>query len=259
MPELPDLQVFSENLKKRILNKTITAVTVYNTRKIPTPDYFKRQMTGTSIRDIVRDGKETFFMLANGYCFSVHLMLHGQFFIEAPDETEKIKSKILGLIFENSLAFVVADIQNLCRVSWNPKHSRVPDVMSEKFTYKYFSGGLKRNEWRNIKTLLIEQRLMRGIGNAYADEILWKADISPESVSGKIPAEKAKDLYEAILFVLNDAIQKIKSLSPDIINGEERSFLRVHKKEFTDEGDKVIVKTIGEKTTYFTEKQKKYM
>ena len=261
MPELPDLHVFAENLKKRILNKTIVSVTVYNTRKIATPEYYRQKMTGTSIHDIVRNGKELFFMLANGNCFSVHLMLSGQFLIVNQDEAENIKGKILGLGFDNSETLVVADLQNLCRVSWNPKVSGTPDAMSGKFTYKYFSNGLKKNEWGNIKALLIDQHFVRGIGNAYADEILWKADISPESVSGKIPEEKVKELYEAIPLVLNDAIQNIMKISPDIIGGEERSFLRVHNrdKKITDEGDKIIVKTIASKTTYFTEKQKKYI
>jgi len=260
MLELPDLYVFAENLKKRILNKTISTVTVYNTRKIATPDYYRQKMTGTSICDIVRDGKELFFRLANNNCFSVHLMLSGQFFIGNRDEVEKVKGKLLGLEFENGENLVVADLQNLCRVSWNPKISGTPDAMSVKFTLAYFSGGLKKNEWSNIKALLIDQHFVRGIGNAYADEILWKAGISPESVAGKIPEEKVKELHESIPLVLNDAIQNIQRISPDSIGGEERSFLRVHNRnrEFTDEGDKIIVKTIASKTTYFTEKQKKY-
>jgi len=260
MPELPDLHVFAENLKKRILDKTITSVTVYNTRKIATPEYYRQIMTGTSICDIVRDGKELYFKLANDNCFSVHLMLSGQFFICNQDEAEKIKSKILGLGINEAGVFVIADVQGLCRVSWNPKAPRTPDAMSKKFTFEYFSGGLKKNAWGNIKALLIDQSFVRGIGNAYVDEILWKAGISPESVSGKIPEEKIKELYEAIPLVLNDAIQNIRRLSPDIIGGEERSFLQVHNrdKKFTDEGDKIIVKTIASKTTYFTEKQKIY-
>ena len=262
MPELPDLYIFAENLKKRILNKTISSVTVYNTRKIATPDYYRQKMTGTSIQDIVRDGKELFFMLANDNCFSVHLMLSGQFFTGNQDEAGKIKSKILGIGFEDDAqVFVVSDYQNLCRVSWNPKRSGVPDAMSKKFTFDYFVNGIKKSQYKNIKALLIDQSFVRGIGNAYADEILWKADISPESVSGKIPEEKLKDLYEAIPCVLNDAIQNIKRLSPDIISGENRSFLAVHVKgrEFTSEGDKILVKTVAEKTTYFTDRQKKYV
>jgi formamidopyrimidine-DNA glycosylase len=161
---------------------------------------------------------------------------------------------------EQALTLVIADFQGLCRVTLNAKVPAVPDALSDAFTFEYFCGILKRNAGNNIKAVLIDQRLVRGIGNAYVDEILWKAGISPESVAGKIPEEKAEDLHEAIPFILKDAIQNIQKISPDIINGEERSFLKVHNrnKKFTDEGDKIIVKTVAAKTTYFTDKQKLY-
>ena len=261
MPELPDLHVFSENLKKRILDKNIDSVTVYNRRKIDTPDLFCKTLTGTSIRDIVRGGKELFFCLSNDNRFSVHLMLNGKFSICSRDEEGKINGKIMALCFEDARSLVIADYQGLCKVTLNPGTPKAPDAMSDTFTFEYFKGTIKRNPWKNIKALLIDQNVVRGIGNAYVDEILWKADISPESVAGKIPEEKTKDLYEAISFVLNDAIHSIQKISPDIISEEERSFLGVHNphRKVTDTGDKIIVKTVASKTTYFTEKQKLYI
>jgi len=261
MPELPDLYVFSENLKKRILDKNISLVTVHNLRKIDTPKLFCEKLTGTTIQDIVRDGKELRFLLANDNCFSVHLMLSGKFFITSQNDAESIKSKIVSLTFSDAQTFVVADYQGLCRVTLNPKAANAPDALSDTFTFAYFSNALKKNAWKNIKAVLIDQNVVRGIGNAYVDEILWKANISPESVTGKIPEDKIKDLYEAIPFIFNDAIKNIRNISPDIINGEERSFLRVHnpRKKVTDEGDKIIVKTVASKTTYFTDKQKLYV
>ena len=261
MPELPDLHVFAENLKKRILNITIASVNIYDTRKIATPDYFNQKIAGTCVKDIARDGKELYFMLANDNCFSVHLMLGGQFFLGDQSEADKVKGRLMGLVFEDSRVFVIADVMKLCMIRLNLKPSRAPDAMSQKFTYKYFSSAIKRSMYRNIKALLIDQHFVKGIGNAYADEILWKANISPESFSGKIPDDKLKELYDAIPLVFNDAIANIKKIAPDIISGEERSFLRVHNrnKEFTDEGEKILIKTIADKSTYFTEKQVKYM
>jgi len=261
MPELPDLHVFSLNLKKRILNKNIVSVAVYDPRRIDRPDTFREKLTGTSIKDIVRDGKELRFLLANDNCFNVHLMLSGKFFITDQNDAEKTGSKITALFFEDSRAFVIADYQGLCRITLNPKPSKAPDALADTFTYEYFAGLLKKNQWKNIKAVLIDQNAVRGIGNAYVDEILWKADISPESVAGKIPEEKIRDLYQAIPLVLNDAIQNIQKIAPDIISGEERSFLKVHNshKKFTDSGDKIIVKTIASKTTYFTDKQKLFI
>jgi formamidopyrimidine-DNA glycosylase len=265
MPELPDLYVFSQNLKERILSKNIASVTVYNPRNINTPELFCEKLTGTSIRDIIRDGKELRFLLANDNCFSVHLMLNGKFFISSPDEEDRINSKITALYFEGtselSEVFVIADYQGLCKVTLNPKASKAPDALADTFTFEYFRTAMKKNAWKNIKAVLIDQNVVRGIGNAYVDEILWKAGISPASVTGKTPEAKARDLYDAIPLVLNGAILAIQKISPHIISGEERSFLSVlnPRKKYTDEGDRIIVKTIASKTTYFTEKQKLFI
>jgi formamidopyrimidine-DNA glycosylase len=257
MPELPDLHIFSLNLKKRILHKTIASVAVYNTRKINTPNIFCEILTGTSIKDIVREGKELHFLLANHKSFGVHLMLSGKFSIANQHEAEKISSKIVGLFFEDGEALIISDFQWLCKVALNPRPPKTPDALSDTFTFAYLVSQIKKNAGKNIKAVLIDQKVVRGIGNAYIDEILWKANISPESVAGKIPEEKLKGLFQAIPFILNDAIRNIQKIAPDIISGEERSFLKVHqpRKKCTDDGDAIIVKTVAGKKTYFTERQ----
>ena len=266
MPELPDLHVFSMNLKKRILNKTISSVEVFNKRIINTPKLFSDTLTGTSVQDIVRDGKELSFLLANNNCFNVHLMLKGNFYITGRDDAAKIPSKITALFFDEAPSpdesvFVIADEKGLCRITLNPKTPQSPDALSQAFTPEYFSNALRKNARKNIKAVLTDQSVVRGIGNAYADEILWKAGISPESAAGKIPEEKTGELYQAIPFIFDDAIRNIQKISPDIINGEERSFLRVHNpnKKYTDEGSKIIVKTVASKMTYFTGEQKLFI
>ncbi len=257
MPELPDLQVYSQNLKKRLLNKNIVSLNVFNTRKIDTPSVFSEKLTGTSIQDIVREGKELYFLLANNNVFAVHLMLCGKFFIVQQDEAGKIGAKIMSLCFEDSQALVLSDQKEMCKVTLNPKPSTVPDALSDTFTFEYFLNQIKKKARENIKAVLIDQRVVRGIGNAYIDEILWKANISPEATAGKIPEENLKSLFQAVPFILNDAIQNIQKISPDIINGEERSFLKVHntQKKYTDDGDKIITKTVAGKWTCFTDKQ----
>jgi formamidopyrimidine-DNA glycosylase len=257
MPELPDLCVFSQNLKKRILHKNIASVTVFNTRSIDIPALFSEKLAGTSIQDIIREGKEVHFLLANQNSFGVHLMLSGRFDIVNQDDVQKINAKIAALCFENAESLVISDYQGLCKVALNPKISRTPDALSEAFTFEYFSGQIKKKAGMNIKAFLIDQHIVRGIGNAYVDEILWKAGISPESVSGKIPEEKLRCLFQAIPLVLDDAIQNIQKIAPDIISGEERSFLKVHnpRRKCTDDGDPIIVKKVAAKTTYFTGKQ----
>jgi len=107
---------------------------------------------------------------------------------------------------------------------------------------------------------LIDQSVVKGIGNAYADEILWAARISPHSMTGRIPGNKLIELFNAIGMVLHDAVASIKRISPDIISGEERSFLKVHNKAVkeTDTGYPIIVDRVVSKITYYTKEQVLY-
>ncbi|MCI9141924.1 MAG: hypothetical protein HFH87_04780 [Lachnospiraceae bacterium] len=258
MPELPDLQVFSKNLMKRIAHREIVSAELLNRSRVNVDgDTVRAKLLQTKIADIVRKGKELYFQLENDEVFSVHLMLSGRFHICAPEEAAGIPYKILSIGFEGEESLVISDFQSLCKVTFNPVETNVPDALGENFTLAYLQNAVRRNQRKNIKAFLIDQSIVKGIGNAYADEILWKANISPKSTAGKIPEARLAELYAAVADVLKDAITNIERISPDIISGEERSFLKVHnsRKRYTDEGDRILVQKIAAKTTYYTERQ----
>ena len=261
MPELPDLQVFSKNLMKRTAHRKIVSADVFNVSRLNVDgETVRTKLLGMEITDIVRDGKELYFQLENSVVFSVHLMLSGRFQICAPGEVSGIPYKILSIGFDEE-ALVLSDFQGMCKVTFNPAAANAPDALGEAFTMAYLQNAVRRNQRKNIKAFLIDQSIVRGIGNAYADEILWKANISPKSTAGKIPEDRLAALYTAISDVLEDAIANIERISPDIISGEERSFLRVHnsRKKYTDEGDRILVEKIVGKTTYYTERQQLFL
>lgn len=258
MPELPDLQVFSKNLFLKIGNKEIQQVNIYNTKKINwSKDEIVSVWSNKKISSISRIGKELYFHSNADDVFSVHLMLKGMFNICAADSINSIKYKIMNLVFNDNTSLIISDPQGLCKVTFSPEMTDVPDALSLDFSYDYFLQCIRKNSRKNIKALLINQDIIKGIGNAYADEILWAANISPESTVGKIPEEYLQKLYLSIREVLENAIFTIDKIAPGIINGEERSFLKIHnpEKQFTDAGDKIIVKKVASKTTYCTEKQ----
>lgn len=262
MPELPDLQVFSKNLMKRIANREIVSAEILNRSRVNVDgDTARKKLLRTRIADIARKGKELYFQLENDEVFSVHLMLSGRFHICTPEEAAGISYKILSIGFEGEETLVISDFQNLCKVTFNPVETKTPDALGEAFTFDYLRNAVRRNQRKNIKAFLIDQSIVKGIGNAYADEILWKANISPKSTVGKIPEARLTELYTAVTEVLNDAIANIERISPDIISGEERSFLKVHnsRKKVTDEGDKILVQKIAAKTTYYTERQQLFL
>ncbi len=261
MPELPDLQVFSKNLMKRIAHRKIVSADVFSVSRLNVDgETVRTKLLGTEITDIVRNGKELYFQLENSAVFSVHLMLSGRFHICAQGEISGIPYKILSIGFDEE-ALVLSDFQGMCKVTFKPAATNAPDALGETFTMAYLQNAVRRNHRKNIKAFLIDQSIVKGIGNAYADEILWKANLSPKSTAGKIPEDRLAALYTAISDVLKDAIANIERISPDIISGEERSFLRVHnsRKKYTDEGDRILVEKIAAKTTYYTERQQLFL
>lgn len=262
MPELPDLQIFSRNLKKELLNKEITEVEIYNQSKVNLHvSAIEPKLIGTSLVDIVREGKELQFKLTNGNLFNVHLMLNGKFNICDSKSVSNISWKIMVIYFIDESALVISDLKGMCKVTFDAAPSNVPDALSNEFDINYFLKIAQKNARKNIKAFLTDQHVVRGIGNAYVDEILWKANISPRSTVGKIPKERLETLHSVIIDILEDAIANIERISPDIISGEERSFLKVHnpKKKYTDEGDRIIVDKIASKITYYTEKQELFI
>lgn len=262
MPELPDLTIYAENLEKLIVKKEITAADVFNRSKVnATPETFRQALVGSDIETIHRDGKELFFTLSNRKVFCVHLMLNGRFQYVPTEEVHSIFSKIITLGFADGHTLVVSDFKGMCKVTVSPPRISVPDALSDDFTLSYLKRMIGLKSSMNIKAFLIDQRLVRGIGNAYVDEMLWKAMISPKSIAGKIPAERIAALYDAIRWVLTDAVEQIRTIAPDSINGEERSFLRVHnpKKKETEDGEPILCEEVAKKRTYFTKAQQLYL
>jgi formamidopyrimidine-DNA glycosylase len=124
---------------------------------------------------------------------------------------------------------------------------------------KFFKEALSKSK-AAIKKLLLDQQVIRGIGNAYADEILWEAGISPFSIASLIPPEKVKLLHRSIARVMKQAQKEIVRREPGIIAGEIRDFLKIHnsKLESSPTGGRILVDTTGGRKTYYTAEQTLY-
>jgi len=258
MPELPDLEVFKGNIFKRLTSKRLVDVTVYNHQKVTTPQAFITEaLKGRELAVINRYGKELLFDFEDGNIIAAHLMLSGKIAILSDaSAVENIRFKIFSLNFENE-SVVFSDMGGLCTIKYKPFRDGVPDAFGADFTLEYFLKIAQKKAATNIKAFLIDQKVVKGIGNAYVDEILWHARVSPHSIVGKIPGDVMAVLYNAIGTVLKEAITSIRAIAPDIISGEERSFLQVHTKlkKQTATGFAIKIERIASKTTYFTDEQ----
>lgn len=111
-----------------------------------------------------------------------------------------------------------------------------PEPLESDFTAKDFAERLKRRSKTNVKAALLDQSVVAGVGNIYADESLWGAKIHPATVVSTIPDKKLKKLYESLVTVLRLSIEKGGSTDKNYVNAEGKkgsylSFANVFRKE----------------------------
>ncbi len=255
MPELPDLQVISRNLDKLFSGQTLTALAVEDPRKKSQEPAWKKALVGHVLRKVYREGKELRLAFAGGGLLGVHLMLHGQF--RRFGEQQLPPHTLLALWFGESQGLALTDFQQRASATLDPPQPEAPDALS--ITPHMLSQVLADSRAR-IKNLLLDQHVLRGIGNAYADEILWEARISPFSQANKIPPAAVKALADAIPGVLKQAEKEILHQAPDLIAGELRDFMKIHnpKKKTSPTGKPIHHKAAAGRKTYYTEEQELY-
>lgn len=257
MPELPDLEVFSFNLSTRLAGKKVEKLHAIYRKKLKTPETdFKECLEGATLSSVYRDGKELHFSFDNGTVLSLHLMLKGQ--LHLFEETHHEKYPIIEIRFSDSTGLVMTDWQGQATPALNPPAREAPDALSKTVNYAFLKETLGRSKAR-IKQLMTDQNIIRGIGSAYADEILWHARISPFSVSNKIPGPAVKTLAKSIRSVLTKATKTILKNYPGIISGEVRDFMAVHhaKRTHSPTGARIKVDNTG-RSTYYTDEQTLY-
>lgn len=254
MPELPDLEVIACNLDKIYFNSCLLNVHLATKAKTNVEAAkFNQLLIGARVKSITRFGKEIKISFENDHNLFLHLMREGKLSITDAE----VKNVILKLEFEDNKVLVMSDFMWQAKVLLDPVLPNVPDPFSNRFTKEYLKQQLIAKKRVTIKAFLVDQTNILGIGNAYADEILWETRLSPATKCGNIPDNIIDILYKNIQFVLASAIEKIKEVEPDIISGEIRNFMNVHDKSkaVSPTGYKILTDKIGGKATYYTDEQ----
>jgi formamidopyrimidine-DNA glycosylase len=254
MPELPDVEIFSKNLNKVFAGKELRKVKVVNGKKLPdTAQALAKNLEGKMLKRIYRSGKEMRFEFADGTLIGLHLMLTGDMFVF--NEKNEHHSTIVELYFEGNKNLALTDRMKNANIKLNPVDKNGVDALELDFNYlkSIFSGKT------TIKNILLDQDMIRGIGNGYSDEILWETRISPYSVASAIPDEKIRELVKTIPRVLKEATRKIDKAYPGKINDEVKEFLKIHRrKEKSPTGHAIQIDTKGSRKTYYTDEQVLY-
>jgi formamidopyrimidine-DNA glycosylase len=219
MPELPEVETTINELKPAVIQKQITAVIVFTGKTVSgmTAEQFQQELTGRVILDITRRGKFLVFSLDNGYKWIVHLRMTGALLLKKEaDEPEKFIRVVIRLSQGTAVHF--RDVRRFGRM-WLVKDVQSVvgtlgiEPLSEAFTPEALAS-LFKGRTTPLKSLLLNQQLIAGIGNMYADEALYQARIHPLQEAGSLTANENRRLYEAIQLVLRKGIRN-KGASTD--------------------------------------------
>jgi|Deesub1362A_J573_1020465.scaffolds.fasta_scaffold00803_17 formamidopyrimidine-DNA glycosylase len=235
MPELPDLEVIAANLAPRVVGRAIRGAEALHPAFLQSTDPPLAEMEGRKVDGIGRRGKYLLFHLSGGLHFVVHLMRAGWVWHGAT-RYGATKSTVFRIELDdgNDLRVIEAGFPKLTR-GWllrsleeEPLAALGVEPLGDDFTRERFQE-IVAGKRRQIKRLLVDQKLIAGIGNAYSDEILFEAQLSPFRYAHTLTPEELERLWRAIPGVLRWAISEIKArVGDDLYQEEERSFLRVH-------------------------------
>jgi len=267
MPELPEVETTVRDLNKKVLHRAFIGVwadpaILKKGRMIKKPGSFKEfkeKLKGKKIKKIWRRGKNIIFELSQGYFLLVHQKLTGHLLygkwsmkggIWEPAKKGLLAEKVNAYIrllftFNNGKMLALSDLRKFAKVELLTKEelkkelsSLGPEPLEKGFTLKKFKETLKGKKGK-IKQVLMDQKVIAGIGNIYSDEILWEAKISPFRIVSELSGKELKDIYQALKKILRKAIKAKGASIIDFrrILGEKGGFDRL-RKVYQKEGEK---------------------
>ncbi|QAY66042.1 bifunctional DNA-formamidopyrimidine glycosylase/DNA-(apurinic or apyrimidinic site) lyase [Paenibacillus protaetiae] len=212
MPELPEMETYRKLLNEQIAGAVITGTEVTRDKSINvSPDEFQQMLVGRTIWYVERRGKHLIFHLDNGKRLELHLMLGGSMFFgseeEKPDRTIQVTIR-----FEHgNLYFIGLRLGHLHLLSVKELEGALaklgPDPFDKRLNAAKFAD-LFAKKRGTLKASLVDQQVLSGIGNCYADEIVYAASIRPDA---KIPTLESGDwerLHTSMHSVLKEAIAR---------------------------------------------------
>lgn len=245
MPELPEVETIRRSLKKKICDCQINHVEVLLKKIIRRPDVesFISLLEGQKITGVGRRGKYLLIKIGNFQVLAVHLRMTGRLVFTTPDipwdqHTHVVFQLDNGgeLRFHDVRKFGTMDLLTPEEMKgFPPLCSLGPDALDPELTEDAFKKRLKGRRGQ-IKNLLLNQSFVAGIGNIYANEILWKAGIHPERLADSLSSREQKRFYHAMQAVLTLAIEHHGTTLRDYVDGEGnpggfQNLLAVHGKE----------------------------
>jgi formamidopyrimidine-DNA glycosylase len=212
MPELPEMENYNVLLSERILHKPIDAVRIHRQKSINiSAQDFTKELIGQSVRLIERRAKFLIFHLSSDKFLLLHLMLDGWMHLgteaDKPDRSTQVEIDVGG----ETLYFIGLRLGYIHLLDEDQVVDRMkelgPEPLDEAFTFEKFLQSANHKKGV-LKTLLLSQYWIAGIGNCYSDEICFDAQIKPMHKISEIPDSRLAQIFNSIQTVLRDAVSR---------------------------------------------------
>lgn len=271
MPELPEVETVKETLKRELLGRVIKGVRIFYPNIIEFPDLetFQRELVDQEIVDLKRRGKWILFELEDYYLLS-HLRMEGKYLFRAPED-EVGRHEHVAFLLDDGRELRYHDTRKFGRMHLLKKEElnlRKPlnelglEPWDEQLTVTYLKGQFQ-NKKIPIKTALLDQSIIVGIGNIYDDEVLFMSHIRPLKAANSLTKRELQAIIDNTRIVLEKAIHAggttIRSYeSSEGVHGLFQHELFVHGKETCPICGHDIVKIkVGGRGTYYCPKCQK--
>lgn len=239
MPELPEVETVRRGLAPWIVGRKIKKIELVHKGGNRSSTFAPlSSVEGARVKNIVRRGKFLWFELNRDLALVAHLGMSGQFIIQKrnSDDEKHLRVRIdfgdrkreIRFIDQRTFGWVAIDQlvhegdelipQSFARIA--------PDIFDKKFDRTAVISKIQKKN-SAIKRVLLDQSVMSGVGNIYADEALWRAAIHPEKISKKLSEQKISTLLDAVSFVMSEALKQGGTSFDDLyinVNGESGYF-----------------------------------
>ena len=202
MPELPEVQTVVNQIKSDLLRNKVESITPIWPKVLHnfTSEKAKQKIKDGEILDVSRRAKFIIIKFAESI-IAIHLRMTGKLYL-LPENQTISKYATAYFTLKNKRKLIFDDVRKFGRIylykNIKPIDERHgPEPLESNFTSESLFRLIKSKK-RNIKALLLDQSMIAGLGNIYADESLWKSKIHPNSLSHKIPKKRIEDLYKNI-------------------------------------------------------------
>lgn len=245
MPELPEVETIVTGLRELVVGHIINKVIIREEKIIAFPEVkeFEKELYEKDIISVDRRGKYILLRIEGNKTLVVHLRMTGRLLVK-PQKLEYDKHTHVIFKLNNDFDLRFHNVRKFGRMylvdsgDYGPAGGLAtlgPEPLSDAFTLEEFKKQLK-NRRTNIKSLLLNQKFLAGLGNIYTDEALFRAKISPYRTADTLTENEKMDLYTAIRSVLKSGVDSGGTSFSDYLNikGEKGNFqnkLKVYQRE----------------------------